>query len=238
MKKKICHIAVLAFTISLLGGCGTPMYEMTEDEENLVVQYAAYALAKHNIYQKDGMTNATAADTEGETEIPEETENSEVEVDDNEQPNGNSGKGETAEQSEQAVSIAKAAGLENTLEVTLLGSRVADVYQEGKYFSVNASDNKKLVIMEFKLKNTGKKALKLDMTKTGCSFSGSFDGENRIPEKKTFGEKILSSFSGKIKAKAAKKAYLIFEVSEEAAKSYQSGKLYVTVNGQTCPVKL
>lgn len=235
MKKKISLTAVFALTAVLLGGCGTPMYEMTEDEENLVVQYAAYALAKYNTYQKDGMTNALPEDTQGETETVEETENSEV--DESGQTNGDTGNAEASEQSNQAVSIAEAAGLQGRLEVTLLGSKVTDVYQEGKYFSVNASENKKLVVMEFRMKNAGETALQLDMTQTGCSFSCSFDGETRIPEKKTFGEKLLSSYSGEIKAKEEKKAYLIFEVSDEMAKSYQSGKLFVITNGQTCPVK-
>lgn len=235
MKKKISLTAVFALTAVLLGGCGTPMYEMTEDEENLVVQYAAYALAKYNTYQKDGMTNAFPEDTQSETEATEETENSEV--DDSGQTSGDTGNAEMSEQSDQAISIAEAAGLQGRLEVTLLGSKVTDVYQEGKYFSVNASENKKLVVMEFRMKNVGGMALQLDMTQTSCSFSCSFDGETRIPEKKTFGEKLLSSYSGEIKAKEEKKVYLIFEVSDEMAKSYQSGKLFVTANGQTFPIK-
>ena len=33
------------------------MYELTEDEDTLITQYAAYASGKHNIRQKDGKTS-------------------------------------------------------------------------------------------------------------------------------------------------------------------------------------
>ena len=56
MKKKISLPVMAVSAILLLGGCGTQMYDLSEDEENLVVQYSAHILAKYNIEQKDGMT--------------------------------------------------------------------------------------------------------------------------------------------------------------------------------------
>ena len=46
----------------LLGGCGTAMYELTDDEQDIIAHYAAHALAKYNVYQKDGMTDASLDD--------------------------------------------------------------------------------------------------------------------------------------------------------------------------------
>ena len=57
MKKGMRLLAVLSATVLLVSGCGTQMYELTEDEETLITQYAAYAIGKHNIRQKDGMTS-------------------------------------------------------------------------------------------------------------------------------------------------------------------------------------
>ena len=45
-------LAVLSATALLIGGCGTPMYELTEDEETLITQYAAYAVGKYNSLRK------------------------------------------------------------------------------------------------------------------------------------------------------------------------------------------
>ena len=63
-------MAAVAFTaIITLTGCGTKLYDMTDAEQSLIANYSAYVVAKHNIYQQDGMTNATenleaAEDTE------------------------------------------------------------------------------------------------------------------------------------------------------------------------------
>ena len=60
-------MAAVAFTaIITLTGCGTQLYDMTDAEQSLIANYSAYVVAKHNIYQQDGMTNAT--------EVTEDTE--------------------------------------------------------------------------------------------------------------------------------------------------------------------
>lgn len=61
MKKGIRLLAVLSAALFLLGGCGTPLYELTEEEEDLIVQGAAYMLSKYNIYQKDGMNSTLSS---------------------------------------------------------------------------------------------------------------------------------------------------------------------------------
>ena len=233
MRKRIRLLAALSLTVFLLGGCGTPLYEMSEEEEGLIVQYAAYALAKHNIYQKDGMTNAVPPEEQEESQAADETEAAE----EGQIPEGGTDSG-SGEESQQAVSIAKAVGMEEKLKISCIGSSVTDTYQEGAYFSVNASENKKLLVMEFKLKNISGEALKMDTASTGGSFSCCLDGEKQIPEKKTFGGRILSSFSGSIKAKGTQKLYLIFEVPAEMAKNSKSQELYVTIDGQNYSVKL
>ena len=53
-------MAAVAFTaIITLTGCGTQLYDMTDAEQSLIANYSAYVVAKHNIYQQDGITNAT-----------------------------------------------------------------------------------------------------------------------------------------------------------------------------------
>ena len=70
MKKKISLPVMAVAAILLLGGCGTQMYDLSEDEENLVVQYSAHILAKYNIEQKDGMTAASSEETQEMETMP------------------------------------------------------------------------------------------------------------------------------------------------------------------------
>jgi len=85
MRKRLQLLIGLSATVILLGGCGTSLYEMTDDEENLVVQYAAYALAKYNTYQKDGMTNAVLTE-----EVTQEEQQSTQDKEEQETPGGTS----------------------------------------------------------------------------------------------------------------------------------------------------
>ena len=66
-------MAAVAFTaIITLTGCGTKLYDMTDAEQGLIANYSAYVVAKHNIYQQDGMTNAT--EKRGDMEDADDTE--------------------------------------------------------------------------------------------------------------------------------------------------------------------
>ena len=51
--------AVAAVTALLLGGCGEQPYSLTEDEEGMIVDYSAHAVAKFNTSQPDGLANVT-----------------------------------------------------------------------------------------------------------------------------------------------------------------------------------
>ena len=76
IKKYLC--AAVAVMMLFLTGCGTELYELTEDEEKLIIHSAAYLVAKHNIQQKDGVNGYPLPDSfdeeESETESETETE--------------------------------------------------------------------------------------------------------------------------------------------------------------------
>jgi len=64
--------AVAAVTALLLGGCGEQPYSLTEDEEGMIVDYSAHAVAKFNTSQPDGLANVSR--NEQETEAVDESQ--------------------------------------------------------------------------------------------------------------------------------------------------------------------
>jgi hypothetical protein len=55
MKRKIRYLCIaIAVMMLFLTGCGAEMHVLTQEEESLIIQSAAYYVAKHNIQQKDG----------------------------------------------------------------------------------------------------------------------------------------------------------------------------------------
>ncbi|MBU5233555.1 hypothetical protein KQH92_12025, partial [[Eubacterium] rectale] len=62
--KRIKIMASVLVAATVMTGCGTKIYDMTDEEQQLIVNYSAYVLSKHNICQPDGMTSATESETE------------------------------------------------------------------------------------------------------------------------------------------------------------------------------
>ena len=156
MKKKISLPVMAVAAILLLGGCGTQMYDLSEDEENLVVQYSAHILAKYNIEQKDGMTAASSEETqETQKQDSQMPESQNTQSTDNNM--ASDATGETQTQEMETMPIAEAIGHASGLTVSYKGYRVQNIYQEGDYFAVTPEDGNKLVVMKFEIKNKGKK---------------------------------------------------------------------------------
>lgn len=235
MKKRFRLLAVVSAATLLLGGCGTPLYELTDDEQNIIVTYAAYSLAKHNTYQKDGMTNAVLAEEDSQEETTTDTQQESSETDSSTSTGTATGEGSGEE---DAISLAAAVGQESKLTVSYKGYQVQDSYQEGNYLAVNPDVGKRLVVMKFKIKNPTDKDIELDTVSLDNTFYASFDGGSRIKETVSFGAQSLSSYVGEIKAGKSKTAVLLFQVSESQADAISSVELTVQMEDSTFYVKI
>lgn len=236
MKKGMRLLTVLSATILLVSGCGTPLYEITDEEETLITQYAAYVVGKHNIRQKDGMTSDKLKDEDVQKS---EQQSTEQKPDSQSKPDTGSsgGTGNDTPEYEDA-SLAGALGYDSILDISYKGYVLQDSYQEGNYFSVNASSGNTLVVMNFVIANPGEKAVKYDTSSLKNKFYGVFDGKSKIAEKKTFSNMELSSSTKTIKVGKKTGAVMIFEISKEQASSIATEKLLVDMDGKTYQIKM
>ena len=231
MKKRMQFLAILLASTVVLGGCGTSLYELTDDEEDLIVSAAAQAVAKHNVFQMDGIT-----DVETETQMQENTtEQDTQQVQEETNTNTNTGGTKTDTQTKE---IALSDLLGKNLKVSYKGYSTASSYQEGDYFSVNAASGKTLIIMNINVKNTGKKNTKIDMLSKVVTFYGCFNGTDRMVEKKILSKKNLSTYQGKIKPGKSIKTVLVFEVSKKQADEISTQDLQVEMDGQMYQVTM
>lgn len=229
MKKRMQFLAILLASTVVLGGCGTSLYELTDDEEDLIVSAAAQAVAKHNVFQMDGITDV-------ETQMQENTtEQDTQQVQEETNTNTNTGGTKTDTQTKE---IALSDLLGKNLKVSYKGYSTASSYQEGDYFSVNAASGKTLIIMNINVKNTGKKNTKIDMLSKDVTFYGCFNGTDRMVEKKILSKKNLSTYQGKIKPGKSIKTVLVFEVSKKQADEISTQDLQVEMDGQMYQVTM
>ena len=233
MKKRMQFLTILLASTVVLGGCGTSLYELTDDEEDLIVSAAAQAVAKHNIFQSDGITDV---EPETEPQMQENTtEQDTQQVQEETNTNTNTGGTQTNTQTKE-ISLSDLLG--KNLKVSYKGYSTASSYQEGDYFSVNATSGKTLIIMNINVKNTGKKNIKIDMLSKDVTFYGCFNGTDRIVEKKILSTKNLSTYQGKIKPGKSIKTVLAFEVSKKQADEISTQDLQVEMDGQMYQVKM
>lgn len=235
MKKRMQFLAILLASTVVLGGCGTSLYELTDDEEDLIVSAAAQAVAKHNVFQMEGITDV---EPETETQMQENTteqDTQQVQEETNTNTNTNTGGTKTDTQTKE---IALSDLLGKNLKVSYKGYSTASSYQEGDYFSVNATSGKTLIIMNINVKNTGKKNTKIDMLSKDVTFYGCFNGTDRIVEKKILSTKNLSTYQGKIKPGKSIKTVLVFEVSKKQADEISTQDLQVEMDGKMYQVTM
>ena len=186
-------MAAVAFTaIITLTGCGTKLYDMTDEEQGLIANYSAYVVAKHNIYQQDGMTNAT--EKRGDMEDADDTEKVDEASPDNSlsqdnktseagnDKSSNSQKEPSATQ-EKKVSLAEATGY-GSLEITYDGVNESDVYNEGSYYSITAGSGNTFAVMKFTLKNPTDEDINVDMFGNARTYKATF------PDGKEYTEKV------------------------------------------------
>lgn len=228
-------VALLAFVLS---GCGTELYEMTQEEEDLIVHSAAYYVAKHNIQQKDGVSAVVDPDT---IVIPEEAEEvegiTEPETELAEEvimPSGG-GEGQTADVT--GVSLSEVIGHGADLSVAYTGSYSADNYVEGAAYSVDAGAGKVFYVMQFAITNVTDGDVIVDNASINPIFKLESNGLS-VKSEVTFLMTDFSTYQGTIAAGETVETILLFEVSEGYVAEITDPTLQITIDNETKNVKL
>lgn len=232
MKKKICRLfALMLACTGLLTGCGEKMYELTEKEEEVIVQYAAYVLGKHNIYQKDGMVKL-----EPEEYRDTQEEDSQSEMPESEAQEGGNSEGQAQEV--QSVALSAIAGQDGAVTFQYLGYETVKEYAEGEYFSLEAGEGKAFVLMHFVMKNDTEQDVNVNFMKTSPDFYCKINGDQVYAGEKSLANQDLSTFLGTLKGGEELEVVLLFEVPEGVSGSISELDLLFDQNGTQVPVIL
>lgn len=224
--KRLLFVGIAACSL-LLGGCGDGLHVLTPEEENLIIHYAAYAIAKHNIQQKDGMTNVVVSETDDESDDVTNSENT--------QDGQNPGSNEVVQ--DTRITLAEAIGHGTDLTVTYTGAYVADDYVEGTVYAVDAKQGKKFYIMKFTISNTTQNDVMLDNLTKGFQFKLT-SGEISLNGERTFLMTDFSSYVGTIGAGQAVETVLLFEVPEGSVDNIVEPTLEILIDNTLKTVKL
>ena len=237
IKKYLC--AAVAVMMLFLTGCGTELYELTEDEEKLIIHSAAYLVAKHNIQQKDGVNGYPLPDSfdEEESETESETETESEQETESENAGGSGTGSGNQKPSEDMITFAELIGQKGKVEISYEGSVVTNSYQEGSAYIVDAQKGKTFYVMKFKLTNTTDKEVTVDNEQKSIVVRLVSDAV-KVRSEVTFLSMDFSTYKGTIKAGESVETILLFEVSESVVEKIKTPKLQVTIGKTTKTIKL
>lgn len=217
--KRIKIMASVLAVATVMTGCGTKIYDMTDEEQQLIVNYSAYALSKHNIYQPDGMTSVTEAETEEQdTSAAETADEKTSEKTDTGHENGNSGQSQqTAQETKptmQTVSLAQAIGYDG-LSVSYAGLTTEETYKEGSYYSMEAGAGNTYAVLKFTLSNTTGTDMNVDLFTNTGKYRAAFSGGKEYEAEGSFLTYALNTFQGTIAAGQSVDVVLLFKVPQD-----------------------
>ncbi len=238
MKKfrRYLFIGIAVMTL-FLTGCGTQLYELTAEEEELIIHSAAYFVAKHNIQQKDGVSGVTLPDSFDEEDSESESETSETESEGTNDGSGAGSQTDSSKPSEDMVSLAQLIGHEDDLKVTYEGSYVANSYMEGSAYVVDAEAGKTFYVMKFKLTNTTGQDVTVNNA-TKSPIVKLVSDVVTVKSEVTFLTSDFSTYQGTIGVGESVETILLFEVSESVADKITAPTLQITIGNSTKTIKL
>jgi len=222
MKQKKCRGLLLILGCLMLTGCGEAPYELTEEEQQLIVSYSAHVVSKFNSYQKDGLTyvpdvqeeiaDTEVAPSETETEVPEE--NTETIAPDN---SGTVPETEVEEPAETATLNSVYADM--GLQFTYLGNEVTASYMANDTYAVNAGFGKNLLVLKINVENPTEEAIVVDNMSSNDVFSAKYIMESgKAYNAKAIMTLLMNDFTtyeGTLEPQAAVEMVIVFEIPDE-----------------------
>lgn len=219
MKKTKLQMTMVALMAAMLmGGCGEEPYELTDKEEDLIVNYSAHIVTKYNTYQKEGLSYVWPEETE---EI-ESVQSEEVAAEEN----SNQGSDEAATQVAVPSDVEENNITDDTLipvtltelfgepgvEIDYVGARLADSYTESAYYAQYPDSGKQYLVLGIDITNTGEQPVALDYVTDTAKFQVTLNNEITSSVEMTFLTEDFSTFEAILEGGETRETVLLFQV--------------------------
>lgn len=225
MKKKVTGAAVVLLSAAITAGCGNEIPELSEQQQELVVEYAVSELLKHDANHEEKLVELTLEEDPAQTEegaeeesVPETEEKAEEEI--REEPDASQVPviDNTQGQQYENVSIEEFLNL-NSVRITYAGYETGSVYPdqgEEFYFVMNATEGNELLIVKFMAENLSGAEMPLDISQSGTRFKITVNGQEKNALT-TMLVNDLAYFQGTLSPAEATELVLICEIPDEEA---------------------
>lgn len=227
-----CAVSLLAGAV-LFSGCGAmAMPALTEEQEDQIVKYAADAVMRHVDTYNNRLADLSLY--EEKEEKPQETKEPASAMDPTAETPVIDKSEEPASYNLAQVLLPEGFSMEYT------GYEVTDSYPqtEEMAFVIDASQNKKLLVLSFTVTNNGAESTDVDINgkKPYCVLR--INDTDKYFIQTTLLNDDITTYRGTIEAGAAVQLVMIAEIPEEKADSIEALKLSVTAGDKTTVTEL
>lgn len=226
--RRIKTTACVLLATLFLGGCGEQPIELTEQEEQTIVDYAAHVVSKYNTKQQDGIVRLSERDESTETadtetvEQPDSTEQTPSEGGDTAGTPGDA-------VPDNSVSLNEAVAIPG-IDVQYTGAEFASVYQQDSSYIVEPTAGNKYLVLHFHLNNAGTEAVDCDMLSRKVSFRMTLNDNVQAAAQVTILLNDLGTYQGTIEAGSGTDTVLLFEVPADTPEDLNKISLEVVEN--------
>ena len=199
----------------LLSGCGNQIPDMTEEEQALIVSYAAEVVERHDSNHPSRLESEEVVELKKEEEAQKEAKKEQLKQE--EAKNNEASSSETAKQKVELTldDVVGADGFSFSYEGYELDDSYPDTGEE-TYFAMNATEGQKLLVLKFLAHNISGEDRELSMVSSGVRFKITAGGKTQNALT-TMLLNDFSNFSGTIPGNGTQELVLICEVPADGS---------------------
>lgn len=229
--KRITGFMIFFMAVVLMSGCGATLPELSEEQTDLVTEYAAGLLIKYNALPDNNLLNEAQMEEEEKKEAEEkEKERKKKEAEkayleskaakENENTTQSEGDGDTAAPAKEDPTIEDLASFYelSDFSISYSGYQLCQSYpdedRDDFFLAMEATEGKKLCILQFNVTNTSGTDSEFDMFAKQGIFYVSIDGQEKIPVQSTLLLDDLATYKGIIASGESVPMILVCEVEE------------------------
>ena len=204
----------------LLSGCGNQIPDMTEEEQALIVSYAAEVVERHDSNHPSRLESEEVVELKKEEEAQKEAKKEQLKQEEAakaEEAKNNESSSETAKQKVELTldDVVGADGFSFSYEGYELDDSYPDTGEE-TYFAMNATEGQKLLVLKFLAHNISGEDRELSMVSSGVRFKITAGGKTQNALT-TMLLNDFSNFSGTIPGNGTQELVLICEVPADGS---------------------
>ncbi len=252
MIRKSIILVMLSFCIFGLTGC-TKVIDLTDEETQLIAEYAAELLLKYDINYVDRIDEGEKKEkellseemqtTQETTQMPPEQvqESTEVLEQKEEHESTESDAEEEKPVAQIETDVAKILGFED-VTITFRDYVVVDKYpatdEQGEFIYLEASQGYQLLVLQFDVKNTTSDIVNLSLIDEEVDYKIVCNETKAAKPMLTILMNDLGTYEANVQPDTQEEAVLIFQVSDGMKDILETIDLYVTYNDSESKIQI